>query len=60
MPMLINRLARRWVYTIGCGLLFLGAIMLIPATLPAQLAGMLARVMGASALAIGHPRLASP
>ncbi|MBL8581255.1 MAG: MFS transporter, partial [Rhizobiaceae bacterium] len=46
MPMLIRRLARRWVYTLGVAMLIAGALLLIPATLPSQLAGMLARVMG--------------
>lgn len=52
MPMLIRRLARRWVYTIGALMLVLGAVLLIPGTLTGQLGGMLARVMGSSALAI--------
>lgn len=52
MPMLINRLARRWVYTIGCSLLIVSAILFIPATLSSQLAGMLARAVAGGALAI--------
>ncbi len=52
MPLLIRRFARRWVYTAGvCGLI-VGSLLLSTATLPGQIAGMLARVMGASALSI--------
>ncbi|TIV17499.1 MAG: MFS transporter, partial [Mesorhizobium sp.] len=52
MPMLIRRFARRWVYTAGCVLLSIGSAFFVTHTLPGQLAGMLCRVMGASALSI--------
>lgn len=52
MPMLIRRFARRWVYTAGACLLALGSVFFVAHTLPGQIAGMLCRVMGASALAI--------
>ncbi|TIV50844.1 MAG: MFS transporter, partial [Mesorhizobium sp.] len=52
MPMLIRRFARRWVYTAGCVLLAIGSAFFITHTLPGQIAGMLCRVMGASALSI--------
>jgi MFS family permease len=52
MPMLIRRFARRWVYTAGCLLLAIGSTFFVTHTLWGQLAGMLCRVMGASALSI--------
>ena len=52
MPMLIRRFARRWVYTAGCVLLAIGSAFFVTHTLPGQIAGMLCRVMGASALSI--------
>jgi predicted MFS family arabinose efflux permease len=52
MPMLIRRLSRRWVYTAGACCLALGSMLFVFHTLPAQVGGMLLRVMGASALAI--------
>lgn len=52
MPMLIGWLTRRWVYTAGVCLLAVGALFFMTHTLWGQMAGMLARVMGASALAI--------
>lgn len=52
MPMLIERLSRRWVYTIGVCLIAVGSALFTTQTLPGQMAGMLMRVMGASALAI--------
>ena len=52
MPMLIERFARRWVYTAGALLLAIGSLLFLSQSLTGQLAGMLARVMGASALAI--------
>ncbi|MDG4903143.1 MFS transporter [Mesorhizobium sp. WSM4989] len=52
MPMLIRRFARRWVYTAGCLMLAIGSVFFVTHTLPGQLAGMLCRVMGASALSI--------
>ncbi len=52
MPMLIQRFSRRWVYTAGVVLLALGALLFIVDTLAGQVLGMLARVMGSSALAI--------
>ena len=52
MPMLIERFSRRWMYTAGVLSLILGSLFFLSGTLPGQLLGMLARVMGASALAI--------
>ncbi len=52
MPLLIERLSRRWVYTIGVCFLALGSVFFVTHTLSGQIAGMLLRVMGASALAI--------
>lgn len=52
MPMLIERLSRRWVYTIGTCFLALGSACFVTHTLAGQVGGMLLRVMGASALAI--------
>ena len=52
MPMLIERFSRRWMYTAGVVLLIVGSLFFLAGTLYGQLLGMLARVMGASALAI--------
>lgn len=52
MPMLIERFARRWVYTAGVVALICGSALLFTNTLPGQMAGMLSRVVGASALSI--------
>jgi MFS family permease len=52
MPMLIRRYARRWVYTAGAGLLAVGSLFFVTDSLAGQVAGMLCRVMGASALSI--------
>jgi MFS family permease len=52
MPMLISRFSRRWIYTTGAGLLALGSLLFMTHSLAGQMLGMLARVMGASALAI--------
>jgi MFS family permease len=52
MPMLIERFSRRWVYTAGVLSLAVGALLFIVDTLVGQVLGMLARVMGSSALAI--------
>ncbi|MDP3896043.1 MAG: MFS transporter [Mesorhizobium sp.] len=52
MPLLIRRFARRWVYTAGVCCLALGSALFVTETLPGQMAGMLARVIGASALSI--------
>jgi MFS family permease len=52
MPMLINRFARRWVYTMGGALIALGSVAFVTDSLAGQVTGMLFRVMGASALAI--------
>lgn len=52
MPALIARFARRWVYTAGVVLLMLGAVCFAAHSLPGQIAGMAARVVGTSALAI--------
>ncbi|HEY6632383.1 MAG TPA: MFS transporter [Rhizobiaceae bacterium] len=52
MPMLIARFSRRWIYTAGVVSLAIGSAFFMSGTLAGQLLGMLARVMGASALAI--------
>jgi MFS family permease len=52
MPMLIERFSRRWMYTAGVLSLILGSLLFVSGTLAGQVFGMLARVMGASALAI--------
>lgn len=52
MPMLIERFSRRWVYTAGVISLAVGSLLFMTDTLTGQVLGMLARVMGASALAI--------
>ncbi|QPC87490.1 MFS transporter [Mesorhizobium sp. NBSH29] len=52
MPLLITRFARRWVYTTGALLLVVGSACFLTQSLAGQTAGMLARVMGASALSI--------
>jgi MFS family permease len=52
MPFLIERFARRWVYTAGASGLILGSAFLVTQSLPGQMLGMLFRVMGASALSI--------
>jgi len=52
MPLLIERLARRWVYTLGAGLLMLAAVAFSTLTLPGQMLGMASRSIGAGALAI--------
>ncbi len=52
MPMLIERFSRRWIYTAGVLSLILGSVLFLTQSLPGQLLGMLARVMGASALSI--------
>ncbi len=52
MPMLIGRFSRRWIYTTGVALLAVGSLLFMTHSLPGQMFGMLARVMGASALAI--------
>lgn len=52
MPMLIERFSRRWMYTAGVVSLAVGSALFVTDTLAGQVLGMLARVMGASALAI--------
>jgi len=52
MPLLIQRFSRRYVYSLGVGLLAVGSLAFMTDSLPGQIGGMLARVMGASALAI--------
>jgi MFS family permease len=51
-PLLIQRFARRRVYTMGVLALALGSALLMTDTLAGQIGGMLARVIGAGALAI--------
>lgn len=52
MPMLIERFSRRWIYTAGAVSLIVGSGFFLTQSLPGQLFGMLARVIGASALSI--------
>ena len=52
MPMLIERFSRRWIYTAGVVSLATGSALFLTETLAGQVFGMLARVMGASALSI--------
>src|SRR5690606_25524103 len=52
MPLLIERFARRWVYTMGVVALVAGSLFLLTNTLGGQILGMLIRVCGASALSI--------
>lgn len=52
MPMLIQRFSRRWIYTAGVVSLMIGSAFFLTHTLSGQLVGMLARVIGASALSI--------
>ncbi len=52
MPMLIERFSRRWIYTAGVVSLAMGSALFLTETLAGQVFGMLARVMGASALSI--------
>jgi MFS family permease len=52
MPMAIARFARRFVYTAGVVALMAGSLAFLADTLASQVAGMLLRVMGASALSI--------
>ncbi len=52
MPMLIERFSRRWIYTAGVASLAIGSALFVTETLAGQVLGMLARVMGASALSI--------
>jgi predicted MFS family arabinose efflux permease len=51
-PLLIARLSRRWVYTLGAASLFAGALALVTFTLPGQIAAMFCRVFGSSCLSI--------
>ena len=51
-PLLIARLSRRWVYTLGALSLMAGAGALATFTLPGQMIGMLSRVFGSSCLSI--------
>ena len=51
-PMLIARLSRRWVYTLGGASLAFGAVALATFTIPGQMVGMLSRVFGSSCLSI--------
>ncbi len=52
MPVLIETFSRRWIYTAGVLLLIVGSLLFLAGTLTGQVAGMLARVIGSSALAI--------
>lgn len=49
-PMLINALTRKWVYTLGGLLLVAAAAALAGYTLPGQVGGMIVRVMGTACL----------
>ena len=52
MPLLIERFSRRWIYTAGVLSLAIGSALFVTETLAGQVLGMLARVIGASALSI--------
>jgi MFS family permease len=51
-PLLIERFARRWVYTLGTFFLVLGALCFLTDNLAGQVAGMVFRVAGATVLSI--------
>lgn len=51
-PLLIRRFKRRWVYSLGVGLLFLSPLLFVTATLDGQVMGMLLRVFGTACLTI--------
>ncbi len=51
-PLLIARLSRRWVYTLGAASLFAAAAALSAFTLPGQIIAMFFRVFGSSCLSI--------
>lgn len=51
-PLLIARLSRRWVYTLGAGGLLASALALATFTLTGQVAAMFFRVVGSSCLSI--------
>jgi MFS family permease len=51
-PLLIAKLSRRWVYTLGAASLLASALALSTFTLPGQAAAMLFRVFGSSCLSI--------
>lgn len=51
-PLLIRRITRRWTYTLGAVLLILAATALATVSLPGQIVGMLARVLGTACLNI--------
>jgi MFS family permease len=52
MPLFIQRFARRRVYTAGAVLLVIGAALFVSGSMTGQVAGMLTRIAGASALSI--------
>ena len=49
-PLLIGRLTRKWVYTLGALLLIMAAGALASHTVPGQIGGMMVRVMGTACL----------
>ncbi|MFQ5984402.1 MAG: MFS transporter [Alphaproteobacteria bacterium] len=51
-PLLIRRLKRRWVYSLGVAFLFLSPFLFVTATLFGQVMGMLVRVFGTACLGI--------
>ncbi|MDX1424495.1 MAG: MFS transporter [Kiloniellales bacterium] len=51
-PGLVRRLSRRWVYSLGAGLLIVAAGLLATITVGGQVSGMLVRVFGAACLSI--------
>ncbi len=51
-PLLIRRLRRRWVYTLGIGLTIVAALLLATGTLAGQAGAMLARAFGGAATSI--------
>jgi len=51
-PSLVRRLSRRWVYSLGAGLLIVAAALLATVTETGQVAGMLVRVFAAACLSV--------
>jgi len=51
-PGLVRRLSRRWVYSLGAGLLIVAAVLLATVTETGQVAGMLVRVFATACLSV--------
>jgi MFS family permease len=51
-PALVHYLTRRWVYTLGVGLIVGASLLLATLTVPGQMAGMLMRVFGTACLSV--------